>query len=46
VVAVERQLRDHDKFLTEIKERLLQSQQLMKRVHDKKHRDVDFAVGD
>jgi hypothetical protein len=35
VVAVERQLCDCDEFLTKIKERLLQSQQLMKRSHDK-----------
>jgi hypothetical protein len=34
VVAVDRQLRDCDEFLTEIKYRLLQSQTLMKQAHD------------
>jgi hypothetical protein len=46
VVAVERQLRDRDEFLAEIKERLLQSQQLMKKAHDQKHCDATFTVGD
>jgi hypothetical protein len=46
VVTVERQLCDCDEFLSEIKERLLQLQQLIKKEHDKKHRDIAFAVGD
>jgi hypothetical protein len=37
---------DRDEFLAEIKERLMQSKQLMKRAHDKQHRDIEFAVGD
>jgi hypothetical protein len=46
VVAVDRQLRDRDEFLTEIKDRLLQSQTLMKQAHDQKRSDMEFAVGD
>jgi hypothetical protein len=46
VVAVYRQLRDRDEFLTEIKDRLLQSQALMKQAHDQRRRDMEFAVGD
>jgi hypothetical protein len=46
VVAVDRQLRDRDEFLTEIKDRLLQSQALMKQAHDQKRSDMAFAVGD
>jgi hypothetical protein len=37
VVAVDCQLRDHDTFLAEIKDRLLQAQALMKLTHDKLH---------
>jgi hypothetical protein len=35
VVVMDRQLRDRDVFLTEIKSRLLQAQSLMKLKHDK-----------
>jgi hypothetical protein len=45
VVAVDRQLRDRDEFLTEIKDRLLQSHALMKQAHDQKRSDMAFAVG-
>jgi hypothetical protein len=44
VVAVDHQLRDRDEFLTEIKERMLQSQALMKQGHNKKRTDVEFVV--
>jgi hypothetical protein len=43
---LEQQLRDRDTFTAEIKEWLLQAQSLMKMVHDKKNRHVEFAVGD
>jgi hypothetical protein len=46
LAAVDHQLRDRDQFLTEIKERLLQAQALMKCTHDKQHRELKFAVGD
>jgi transposase InsO family protein len=46
VAAVDRQFRDRDEFLAEIKERLLQAQVLMKRTHDKQHRELKFTVGD
>jgi hypothetical protein len=46
VVTVERQLRDRDEFLAEINEHMLQLQVLMKRVHDKKRSDMEFAVDD
>jgi hypothetical protein len=46
VVAVYRQLRDRDEFLIEIKDRLLQSQALMKQAHDQRRRDMEFAVDD
>jgi hypothetical protein len=46
VVTVERQLRDRDEFLAEINERMLQSQVLMKQVHDKKRSDMEFVVDD
>jgi hypothetical protein len=45
VVVVERQLRDRDEFMFVIKE-LVQSQQVMKRAHDKQHHDVEYVVGD
>jgi hypothetical protein len=45
VVAVDRQLQDRDEFLIEIKNRLLQSQALMKQVHDQRRSDMEFAVG-
>jgi hypothetical protein len=46
VIAVDRQLRDRDVFLTEIRSRLVQAQSLMKRQHDKRHRALELAVGD
>jgi hypothetical protein len=46
VAAVDAQLRDRDEFLAEIRERLLLAQEVMKQQHDKKHRDLVFAVGD
>jgi hypothetical protein len=46
MVAVDRQLRDRDEFLTEIKDRFLQSQALMKQAHDQRRSDVEFAVSD
>jgi hypothetical protein len=46
VAAVEHQLRDRDIFLSDIKDRLLQAQTIMKTAHDKHHRQLDFAVGD
>jgi hypothetical protein len=46
VAAVDRQLRDRDAFIQDIRERLLQAQVLMKKAHDEKHRQVEFTVGD
>jgi hypothetical protein len=46
VVTVDRQLCDRDEFLIKIKERLLQSQTLMKQGHGKKRTDVEFGVDD
>jgi hypothetical protein len=46
VVAVEQQLCDCDEFLVEVKERLLQSQALMKQTCDKKHRNIEFTVSE
>ena len=37
---------DRDAFLSEVRERLLQAQQLSKKYYDASHRDVEFAVGD
>ena len=39
-------LRDHDEALAEIRERLLQAQQLSKKYYDASHRELEFAVGD
>lgn len=44
VPAVDAQLRDRDEFLAEIKERLVQAQQVMKETSDKDRRE--FSVGD
>jgi hypothetical protein len=44
VVALVQQLRDHDIFMAEVKERLLQAQSLMKVAHEKYHH-VEFEVG-
>jgi hypothetical protein len=46
VVAVDRQLRDQDIFLAEVRDRLLQAQGVMKLVHDKQHRHLEFEVGE
>ena len=39
-------LRERDEVLAEIRERLLQAQQLSKKFYDTSHRDREFAVGD
>jgi hypothetical protein len=44
--AVDALLRSRDKILAEVRQRLLQAQQLSKRFYDANHRDVEFAVGD
>jgi hypothetical protein len=46
VQALDRQLQDRDAFLTEIRDRLLHAQELMKRQYDRVHRPLEFAVGD
>jgi hypothetical protein len=46
VAAVDRQLRDRDTFITEIRERLLQAQDIMKHQHDQNRRQVEFQIGD
>jgi hypothetical protein len=42
VAAVDRQLQERDLFLSEIRDRLLHAQQLMKRNFDGQHRDIEF----
>ena len=39
-------LRNRDEILAEVRQRLLQAQQLAKKTYDAHHRDVEFAVGD
>jgi hypothetical protein len=39
-------LRDHDEVLAEVRERLLQAQQLSKKYYHASHRDREYAVGD
>ena len=39
-------LQDHDAFLAEVRERLLQAQEYAKRYYDGHHRPLEFAVGD
>ena len=39
-------LRSRDEVLAEVRQRLLQAQQLSKRYYDAGHRDVEFQVGD
>jgi len=39
-------LRDRDEVLAEIRERLLQAQQISKKYYDASHRELEFAVGD
>jgi hypothetical protein len=46
VAAVEHQLRGRNIFLSEIKDKLLQAQTIMKTAHDEHHRHLDFVVGD
>jgi hypothetical protein len=46
VAAVDRQLQERDLFLSEIRDRLLHAQQLMKRNFDGQHRNIEFQVGD
>jgi hypothetical protein len=46
VPAVDRQLQDQDVFLTDIRDRLLYAQELMKNQYDRGHREVSFEVGD
>jgi hypothetical protein len=46
VIAMDRQLRDRDIFLTEICSRLVQAQSLMKQQHVKRHWALELAVGD
>ena len=44
--AVDVLLRDHDEAVAEIRERLLQAQQLSKKFYYASHRDLEFVVGD
>ena len=46
VIALDKQLQQRDEFLAEIRERLLQAQDYMKVSYDKKHREVEFEVGE
>jgi hypothetical protein len=46
VAVVDRQLQERDLFLSEIRDRLLHAQQLMKRNFDDQHRNIEFQVGD
>jgi hypothetical protein len=46
VAAVNRKLQDRNIFLTKIRDRLLQAQNLMKAAHDKSHRPLEFVPGD
>jgi hypothetical protein len=39
-------LRSRDEMLAEVRQRLLQAQQLSKKYYDAAHRDVEFSVGD
>jgi hypothetical protein len=43
---VDAQLKAHDEFLGQIRERMLISQDVMKKQHDKRHREVTFNEGD
>jgi hypothetical protein len=45
IPAVQEQLRERDEFVLEIRERLEQAQQRYKGFYDRKHREVEFAVG-
>jgi hypothetical protein len=46
VTVADQQLRNRDVFLQEVRDRLLQAQSVMKAAHDKRHRDLEFMVGD
>jgi hypothetical protein len=46
VAAVDRQLQERDLFLSEIRDRLLHVQQLIKRNFDGQHCGIEFQVGD
>jgi hypothetical protein len=46
VPPVQEQLRERDEFVMEIRERLEQAQQRYKGFYDRKHREVEFSVGD
>jgi hypothetical protein len=39
-------LHSRDEILAEVRQRLLQAQQLSKKYYDTNHRDVEFTVGD
>ena len=39
-------LRGRDEILAEVRQRLLQAQQLFKKYYDAHHREAEFAVGD
>jgi hypothetical protein len=44
--AVDQMLREHDEFLHDARERLMQAQEQMKLFYEAKHTDVAFSVGD
>ena len=46
VAAVDRQLKDRDDFLADIRDRLQQAQDAMKVTQDRSRRDVEYAVSD
>ena len=46
VTALDKQLKERDVFLQEIRDRLLAAQMTMKQYYDKGHRDVVLQVGD
>jgi hypothetical protein len=46
VAAIDRQLRNRDKFLQDVQECLLQAQALMQKAHNEKHHSVEFTAGD
>ena len=39
-------LRDRDEILAEVRQHLLQAQQLSKKYYDNNHREAEYAVGD
>jgi hypothetical protein len=46
VAAVDKKLQARDEFMTEMRERLIQSQVTMKSYHDQKRREIVFQEGD